>query len=96
MKKRIIIMALLAAMALSLFCACGNSNKIIQQDDAQEIAVKAAGFSLKKVSDIHVHIADDNGMPCYSVHFNVNGQGYSYLISATGEVLSGGQQELDH
>ena len=89
MKKRLIAMLLVLVMALSLLTACGNNP--ISQDKAVSIALKDAGLSKKEVEDIHVHIVEEAGIPCYNVHFTIDGVSLSYNIATTGEIISAGE-----
>lgn len=90
MKKRIISLILVLTLALSLLAACG-SNDPISQDKAVSIALKDAGYKESQVEDIHIHVIEENGTPCYNVHFTANGVSLSYNISVSGEILSAGE-----
>ena len=82
MKKRLIAFVLLIVLALGVFTACGNKGGAITAEEAQAAAFKDAGVSAEDASNIHVHVMDKNGIPCYSIHFDAGGQEYSVLISA--------------
>ena len=82
MKKTLIACFLLAVLSFSLLTACGKSNSAITPEEAQQVAFADAGVTADQASDIHVHIMDKNGIPCYSVHFSANGKDYSVLIHA--------------
>ena len=87
MKKRIVALFLLAALALTLFAACGKKN--ITPEEAQAIALKAAGLTAKQASDIHTHVTSYGDNPCYNIHITAGGQEYSFFIDGTtGEILN--------
>jgi uncharacterized membrane protein YkoI len=90
MKKRIFALLTVLCLCLGLLAACG-SNDPISQDKAVKIALKDAGYSESQVSDIHVHIIEENGTPCYNVHFTVDGASLSYNIAVNGDILSAGE-----
>ena len=71
--------------------ACG-SGKALSQDQAVKVALTDAGYTEKQVSDVHIHVTEVDGTPCYNVHFTVDGVSLSYNIHATtGEILSSGE-----
>ena len=81
MKKRILSILLLTVLILSLFTACGKSGAITAEE-AQKAAFADAGVSASEATDVHVHVMDKDGIPCYSIHFSAGGNAYSVLISA--------------
>ena len=92
MNKRMIALILLAVLVLTLFAACESTKKpkeMLTPEEAQEIAMKDAGLSKHKVSDVHTHAMMQDNMPCYNIHITAGGVEYEYLIVAkTGEILS--------
>lgn len=82
MKKRLISFILIMVLALGIFTACGNKSGAITAEQAQAAAFADAGVSAKDASDVHVHVMDKDGIPCYSIHFSAGGKEYSVLISA--------------
>ena len=86
MKKTAIAAAVLAA--LLLLAGCGEKNGPINGEEAQKIALKDAGLSAGKVTDIHTHVGEYEGAPCYSIHITVGDTEYEYVISAKGEILA--------
>lgn len=91
MKKRIFSLFMICVMLVGIFAACGKKGPITQEE-AQKIAITQANLNEKDVTDIHVHIISDNGIPCYSVHISSANGDYSYVINASdGTVLSGGE-----
>lgn len=87
MKKRVFTLLMVAVMLLGLLSACGNKGPITQEK-AQKIALEHAGLSEKDVADVHTHISDENGIPCYSIHITTSDDEISVVINATtGEVM---------
>ena len=91
--KKWIAAILVLATVLALFCGCGNQNKTVKPEKAEEIAIKAAGVSAKDVSDLHNHVVTEADGLCYNIHFSAGGKSFAYLISSTGEILSGGETD---
>ncbi len=93
MKKGFIIAVLLAAFTLSVMAGCSNKTEIVTQEQAQQIALEQAGLTDDGTADIHTHIGDHNGIPCYNVHITAGDQEYSFAISAAdGQILESGNQ----
>ena len=88
MKKRIFAILMVCVMLLGLLTACGKKEPVTQEQ-AQKIALEHAGLKEKDVADVHTHIVEENGIPCYSIHITANdGQEQSIVINAsTGEVI---------
>ena len=92
MKKRFLAILCVLCLCATLLAACdGKKSNVITQEKAQQIALDHAGLKESDVTDIHIHVTQENGTPCYNIHFTVNGVSMSYNISATGEVLSAGE-----
>lgn len=89
MKKRMMALLLTLVMVLSVLAGCGKEKtKIVTEEEAQQIALKAAGLTAKQVSDIHTHVVSYEDVPCYSIHITVGSTEYEYVIAAaTGEIL---------
>lgn len=86
MKKRIFALITAAIMMMSLLAACSDGP--ITEAKAQKIAMEHAGLSQKDVMDVHTHIVDENGIPCYSIHITTATEDFSVVINATtGEVI---------
>ena len=86
MKKSMIAIALVAALVLTVFAACGKS-AVISEKEAQKRAFEYLGVSQKDVTDVHTHIAAGE-VPGYSFHITCGDQEYSVLVDAvTGEVV---------
>lgn len=89
MKKRILTLVVVLAMALSLFAACSNKSGTITSEQAQKIALKAAGLSASQVDDVHVHVESYDGVPCYQIHITDGDKEYTYYIAAKGGEILG-------
>lgn len=93
MKMRMIAVLALAAMMLCLFTACKEEKKpaastSVSEEQAQEIVLADAGFTEEEVLDIHCHSIIYEDLPSYSIHINVEGAEYEYVVAiATGEIL---------
>lgn len=88
MKKRLITALVLVALLLSVMAGCGNESEVVSQEKAQQIALEEVGVTQDQVSDAHIHVTTENGIPCYSVHLTTEKGEFSVLIHAgTGEVL---------
>lgn len=88
MKKRIIAMALLAALVLTLFAACGKKNDVLTAEEAQKLAVASLGVSEDEVTDVHAHVTTVEGAPGFSIHITCGDEEYSVFVDAvTGEVV---------
>jgi uncharacterized membrane protein YkoI len=89
MKKIMMVLLLVAALVLSLLAGCGK-NDVVTAEKAQEIVVAHAGADGKPVTDVHLHIQEnDAGEVCYSVQVTVELKTYTYLVHGiTGEILS--------
>ena len=88
MKKRILALLIISVLLLVTLAACGKKGPVTQEQ-AQKIALEHAGLTTKDVSDVHTHIVDENGIPCYSIHITTDDGDFSVVINATtGEVIS--------
>ena len=91
MKTRLMAIVLLVALFLSVMAGCGNKAEVVSQEKAQQIAMAEAGVTQDQITDAHIHVTTENGIPCYSVHLTTNAGEFSVLIHAgTGEVLDSG------
>lgn len=87
MKKRLFAFIMLAVLLLGMLTACGKKSPVTG-DEAQKIALEYAGLKEKDVADVHTHIIDQNGIPCYSIHITTADGEVSVIINAsTGEVI---------
>lgn len=94
--KRLIAAALLVLMMLSVFTGCGEKEETptqqaqISTQEAVQIAVTDAGYAMTDVTNAHPHTGQQDGQTVYEVHFECDGKNFTYVISATGEILSKG------
>lgn len=87
MKKRIISILMVVVILVGVLAACGNKGPITEAQ-AKKIALEHAGLKEKDVSDIHTHVVDQNGIPCYSMHITTADGELSVIINVTtGEVM---------
>ena len=94
MKKRILLLCLTLCLLLSL-AACGGS-KTISVEDAQQVVLADLGKTAGQV-EMHMHVGEYDGKPCYSIYVTVDGQTLEYLIdSSTGEILDIQQSSHSH
>ena len=89
MKKRIFAMILSALLCISLLAACGGG--AVTAEKAQKIALDYAGLKASQVSDIHTHVIEQEGAPCFQVHMTTDSGEVTIVIdAATGEVIGNG------
>lgn len=89
MKKRIfaIISALLLCVSLLTACSTGP----VTAEKAQKIALEHEGLKASDVSDIHTHVIDQNGTPCFQIHMTTAEGDVTIVVdAATGEVIGHG------
>ncbi len=90
MKKKIFAVMTVCMLLLGMLTACG-SNDPITAEEAQKIALETVGLKENQVTDMHTHIVEEKGIPCFQIHFTNNGKDMTVLINAaTGEVISNG------
>jgi len=94
MKLRVLAVLVLSLLMIGLLSACKEEatkpgkSTAVTPEKAQEIALNHAGFSQEDVLDIHTHSISYEGVPCYSIHINVEGAEYEYVVAiSTGEIL---------
>ena len=86
MSKRIISVLAAAILVLGLLAGCEKSDTI-SAEKAQQIVLEDLGVSAEK-AQMHMHVGEYAGKPCYSIYVTVNGETLQYLIdSNTGEIL---------
>ena len=89
MKKKLISMILLAAIALGLLMGCDSQDKALLEDEAYAIVYEHAGVDKTAVIDPHLHVLVEDGIAVYNIHFTANNISYDYTInSRTGEIIS--------
>ena len=66
-----------------------HANPALTLEEAQEIALKHAGFAADQVTALHTEYEIEHGVPQYDVEFHHGAWEYDYEIHAdTGEILS--------
>lgn len=66
-----------------------HTNPALTLEEAQNIALKHAGFTVDQVTALHTEYEIDRGIPQYDVEFHHGYWEYDYEIHAdTGEILS--------
>ena len=91
MTKRIVALLLLAALAMTLFAACGKTadkKKDITEAEATQIALQAIGKTADQVDDVHVHKTTYQGNAVFQVHIHAGTEEYAVYIDQTGKVLN--------
>lgn len=87
MLKRVLTILLTAVLLLGLLAGCNDSDTITAEK-AQQIVLDDLGVSADK-AEMHLHVGEFEGKPCYSIYVTVGGVTKEYLIdSNTGEILS--------
>lgn len=66
-----------------------HTSPALTMEEAQNIALKHAGFAADQVTVLHTEYEIEHGVPQYDVEFHHGGWEYDYEIHAdTGEILS--------
>ena len=87
--KRIFAVFTVLILCLSLLVACSTGP--INAEKAQKIALDHAGLKANQVSDIHTHIIEQEGIPCFQIHMTTESGDVTVVIDAsTGEVIGNG------
>ena len=87
--KRIFAVFTVLILCLSLLVACSTGP--INAEKAQKIALDHAGLKASQVSDIHTHIIEQEGIPCFQIHMTTESGDVTVVIDAsTGEVIGNG------
>lgn len=105
MKTRLFALLLMAILAVAAITGCQASgaggtmkptaasgrptDTALSSEEAQNIALKHAGFTADQVTALHTKYEVDSGIPRYDVEFYHEFIEYDYEIHAdTGEILS--------
>lgn len=92
--KKCIIAVLVLVCILAMLTACGS--KEITPEKAQKIVLEDLGVSADE-AELHVHIGEYEGKPCYSIYVTIEGETLEYLVdSATGEILDINESSHSH
>lgn len=85
MTKRILALMLALVLCLGLLAACDDGT--VTADEAASIALKDAGLKQSQ-ADVHTHVGEHDGKPCFEIHVESSKGDYTYYIDAqTGEIL---------
>ena len=88
MKKLFTVVAVLL-LCMSLLAACGSGP--VNAEKAQKIALDHAGLKESQVSDIHTHVIEQEGIPCFQIHMTTeNGEITVVVDASNGEVIGNG------
>lgn len=89
MKKQILTVMLSLLLCVSLLVACGGGP--VNAEKAQSIALDYAGLKESQVSDIHTHVIEQEGIPCFQIHMTTESGDITVVVDAsTGEVIGNG------
>ena len=89
MKKSIFAIIVAFILCLSLLAGCGS--KAVTAEKAQQIALDYAELTTSQVSDIHTHVIEQEGKPCFQIHMTTEDGDITVVIdAATGEVIGNG------
>ncbi len=92
MYKRVLALLLLAVVMVGLLAACGS--KTISAEKAEKIVLKDLGAKADEV-EMHFHVTEFDGVPCFGIYATYKGVTWAYSIdAATGEILN--KEESDH
>lgn len=90
--KKIIILIVALLLVIGIAAAVAYfviKSNLIEEDEAQEIALSDAALSSKDVSALRSELEYDDGFFCYKVDFYSNGVEYEYEIRAKdGDIVS--------
>ena len=86
MNKRIVSVLFAAILVLGLLAGCSKSDTI-SAEQAQKVVLEDLGVTADQVQ-LHLHVGEFEGKPCYSVYVTIGGENLQYLVdSHTGEIL---------
>ena len=89
MKKRIFAIISALMLCVTLLAACGGGP--VNAEQAQKIALEHVGRQASQVSDIHTHVIEENGIPCFQIHMTTDNGEVTVLVDASnGEVIENG------
>ena len=87
--KKLTAMILMFALCLSLLAACSSGP--VNAEKAQKIALDHAGLKESQVSDIHTHVIEQEGIPCFQIHMTTESGEITVVVDASnGEVIGNG------
>ena len=87
--KKLIATFLTLILCLSLLVACSTGP--VNAEKAQKIALDHAGLKASQVSDIHTHVIEQEGVPCFQIHMTTENGEITVVVNASnGEVIGNG------
>ncbi|MBE6983391.1 MAG: hypothetical protein E7435_03820 [Ruminococcaceae bacterium] len=99
-KKKYLLPVVVIAVILVgivIFAAVGSRNDDgpLSEDGAKKVVLNDLNVKESKVSSLHIHTTEEDGIPCYLVYITVGGTNWEYLINGlTGEILD--KEESSH
>lgn len=85
--KKFLAFLMAALLVGALLAGCGNGG-IVTEEQAKKLALQETGLKESQVDDIHIHMVEENGLPCYSVHIIAGDREVSVIIDiASGEII---------
>ena len=100
-QKKIIIIVAVAIVALialiAIFAGGGNTNGPLDTNDAKKVVLNDLGVKESKVSSLHIHTTEVDGIPCYLVYVTYNGDNWEYVVNGlTGEIIEKEKTDSGH
>ncbi len=93
----LVVAAILVGVLVFAFADSGNDDGPLSTDDAKKVVLNDLNTKESKVDSIHIHAAEEDGIPCYSVYVTYNGKNWEYLINGlTGEILEKEESDSNH
>ena len=93
--KKFVSIFVAALLLVSLLAGCQKSDTI-SVEAAQKVVLQDLGVTADQVQ-LHVHVGEYEGKPCYSIYVTVNGENLEYLIdSHSGEILAVNHSDHSH
>ena len=91
-QKKIIIITAVAIVALialvAIFAGGGNDGGPLDTEGAKKVVLNDLNTKESKVDSLHIHTAEEDGIPCYLVYVTDNGENLEDLSNGvTGEIL---------
>ena len=89
MKKQIFAILTSLLLCVSLLVACSSGP--VTAEKAQKIGLEAAGLTESQVTEVHTHVIEQNGAPCFQVHMTTESGEITIVVdAASGEVIGNG------
>lgn len=86
--KKFLAFLLAALLVGALLAGCGDGG-VVTEEQAKKLALQETGLKESHVDDMHIHMVEENGLPCYSVHITAGDREVSVIIDiASGEIIN--------